>query len=79
MAPEGSNILTMNNVPEHWYKTWTFYKTGDRMKMLCNGVEAWSFLYRALSEQCHVTMSRDTNAMIFTSPAPTIFYKPAGN
>ena len=77
----GQDGFTMTNVPPHFYRTWTIFKTPTHLKIECNKVEIWSFEYTSFSDKCHAAFTRDSSYLMFDSggpPSPTIFYRPSG-
>ena len=80
----GIEGFTMTNVPQHFYRTWTIFKTSTHMKIECNKVEVWSVEYKKVSDKCHSALTRDSSFLEFTEhskanpPSPTIFYRPSG-
>ena len=79
----GHEDFTMTNVPTHFYRTWTIFKTATHMKIECNAIEVWSFEFKSVSEQCHSTFGADSSYLMFDEaddsnpPSPSIFYRPS--
>ena len=79
----GEEGFTMTNVPTHFYRTWTIFKTATHLKIECNQVEVWGVEYKSISEQCHSAFSRDSSYLMFkealggSPPSPSTFYRPS--
>ena len=73
----GIDGFTMTNVPTHFYRTWTIFKTSTHLKIECNNVEVWNVEYRSVSDECHSSFTRDSSFIEFLleSEAPVIFYR----
>ena len=77
----GEDGFTMTDVPTHFYRTWTMFKTATHLKIECNQVEVWSVEYKSISDQCHSAFARDSSFLMFDDagrPSPSIFYRPSG-
>ena len=73
----GLDGFTMMDVPTHFYRTWTIFKTATHLKIECNNMEVWSVEYRSVSDECHSSFTRDSSFIKFLleSEAPVIFYR----
>ena len=67
----------MTNVPEDSYRTWTFFKTSERMKIECNGVQVWEIAFADDSESCAASLSKASHSFLFKEYA-AMFYRAAG-
>ena len=74
----GIDGFTMTNVPTHFYRTWTIFKTSTHLKIECNNVEVWSVEYRSVSDECHSSFTRDSSFIKFHDAPSAIFYRPSG-
>ena len=74
----GHDELSMTNVPEDAYRTWTIFKTPTEMKIECNGEEVLNIVYTSISQECHDAFSRDSSRFLFSAAPTTVFYRPAG-
>ena len=81
----GEDGFTMTDVPTHFYRTWTIFKTATHLKIECNQVEVWSVEYKSISDQCHSAFTRASSYLMFNEhssgspPSPSIFFRPSGN
>ena len=71
----------MENVPEDSYRTWTIFKTSEKMKIECNGVNVWEIAFLDVSSGCAEAFASDSTSMLFNEGTPVsaaMFYKAAG-
>ena len=74
----------MENVPEDSYRTWTIFKTSEKMKIECNGVKVWDITFSDISSLCAEALASDSTSMLFneassgTAVSAAMFYKAAG-
>jgi len=68
----------MTNVPEDSYRTWTFFKTSERMKIECNGVQVWEIAFADDSESCAASFSKASHSFVFNDFGDPTFYRAAG-
>ena len=74
----GLDGFTMTNVPTHFYRTWTIFKTSTHLKIECNNMEVWSVEYKSVSDECHSSFTKDSTVIKFHDAPSAIFYRPSG-
>jgi hypothetical protein len=69
----------MKNVTEHFYRTWTVFKTSTHMTIECNGVVVWSIEFKKRSEKCNLELQGKEGSKISFNKGqgsfPATFYR----
>ena len=74
----GLDGFTMTDVPTHFYRTWTIFKSATHLKIECNNVEVWNVEYRSVSDECHSSFTRGSSYFKFADAPSGTFYRSTG-